>query len=932
MVKKAILFFTVLFMIFGCEPTVYEGAEKVENPTKSRSGYFNTDVTLGNDVVSVFNQYGESVSGFVLSEEGKYTITYTDGKTEKIVIDKTPPVINGFANTEQMLNLTTEKEIADNLGENAVSDNLSGYDYVYDAYWKDGRDPFKEGGGPGDYVRVYVAYDRAGNASEPFEWEITAYKFNGAAGEEVTLVLKEGAESLDGNSVKWHKELNDVTLTADVTGGTGPDTYTYVWTVDGEVQETVTNKLTLNSPEEKVYTVTLKVKDTGGMPAIKTVAIGFDQTAPVIQRGVKTLTGYTDEERLAFKESTSDLRIIESGSGVDTTKIEGKYVDTELAEIELFVPYKRTVTVTDNAGNVSEEFVYEIMFEGTAQEEDEAKMDGAVATPVPTDGFPLPSDSQVKWMQMEQYAFIHWGPNTFGTGQIGNGEWGNGYPAGAAAFRPGSNADTITQGWIDDVVTAGMTGIIMVAKHHDGFCLWDTVTTEYSVCKSGDGYSYHDEDYLKALIENMRDYNRAHSEAPLKLGVYVSPWDRNNWTYAGVDENGEFPYLEYVFRTQVTEVIEYVEEYGEGDVILFELWLDGANTPSGWYGGQLYNAHVAEGASVTVDILPNKRADVKSFQQNYNYSGKLNSNLTHRSVTLPSDWRARIYSVAQEVVDSYKPTEDHEVMIFGSQIRWVGNEQGWAGRTNWIMPASTDGQNPYGDENGTTVKPAEADMKTQNGWFYTAGEDKGAAKMIEFWYRSVGRNGTLLLNFSPDTSGVIPSYNLESAQTMWNTVSSDFDDNLAARAYKVSASHVRDNHINYSPYKVIDGDYETYWTVGDGRGSEEDEWIQVTFSEAISFNRIVLQENIRFGQRVKAFTVKYKNGEDDTWKTVTYPNMPTTISGDSNDPDVTTTIGYKRILRSNTVSATDVRVTFTNYRKDTRVPVVLSEFGLYLAD
>ncbi len=933
MVKKAILFFTVLFMIFGCEPTVYEGAEKVENPTKSRSGYFNTDVTLGNDVVSVFNQYGESVSGFVLSEEGEYTITYTDGKTEKIVIDKTPPVIKGFTNTEQMLNLTTEKEIADNLGENAVSDNLSGYDYVYDACWKDDRDPFVEGGGPGDYVRVYVAYDRAGNASEPFEWEITAYNFNGAAGEEVKLDLKEGEKILDGNSVEWHKELNGVTLTANVTGGTG--SYTYEWTVDGKVQETVPeNELTISSPEEKVYTVTLKVKDEGGMPAIKTVAVGFDQTAPVIQRGVKTLTGYNmAEDRLAFEETAATLRIIENGSGVNT--INGRYVDDPLEVIKLNTPYKRTVTVTDKAGNVSEEFVYEIMFEGTAQEEDEAKMDGAVATPVPTGDFPLPSDSQVKWMQMEQYAFIHWGPNAFGAGQIGDGEWGNGYPAGADAFRPvGNDADTITQGWIDAVVTAGMTGIIMVAKHHDGFCLWDTVTTEYSVCKSGKNYEYHNEDYLKALIENMRDYNRAHSDAPLKLGVYVSPWDRNNWTYAGVDDEGKFPYLEYVFRTQVTEVVHYVEKYGEGDVILFELWLDGANTPSGWYGGQLYDAHVREGASVTVPILDNGRADFTKFEQNYNYAGKLNFNLSHRNVTLPSDWRNRIYTVAQEVVNSYKPTDDHEVMIFGSQIRWVGNEQGWAGRTNWIMPPLTSANldNTVGGENATTVKPAEADMKTQNGWFYTAGEDKGAAKMIEFWYRSVGRNATLLLNFSPDRSGVIPSYNLESAQTMWNTVSSDFDDNLAARAYKVSASNIRDNHIDYSPYNVIDGDYETYWTVGDARESEENEWIQVTFSEAISFNRIVLQENIRFGQRVKAFDVEYKNGEDDEWKTVSYPNMPTTISGDSDAPDATTTIGYKRILRSNTVSATDVRVTFTNYRKDTRVPVVLSEFGLYLAD
>ena len=305
---------------------------------------------------------------------------------------------------------------------------------------------------------------------------------------------------------------------------------------------------------------------------------------------------------------------------------------------------------------------------------------------------------------------------------------------------------------------------------------------------------------------------------------------------------------------------------------------------------------------------------------------KLNFNISHRSVSLPSDWRNRIYTVAQEVVDSYKPTADHEVMIFGSQIRWVGNEQGWAGRTNWIMPASTDGQNPYGGENATTVKPAEADMKTQNGWFYTAGEDKGAAKMIEFWYRSVGRNATLLLNFSPDRDGVIPSNNLTSARTMWNTVSSDFDDNLAARAYKVSASNIRDNHIDYSPYKVIDGDYETYWTVGDARGSEEDEWIQVTFSEAISFNRIVLQEYIALGQRVKSFTVEAQD-ESGAWKSVELPNMPYTIHGDNSSPDETTTIGYKRILRTAKTTAKAFRLTINESRKP--VPFLISELGLY---
>ena len=195
------------------------------------------------------------------------------------------------------------------------------WEWEYDAYWKDGRDPFKEGGGSGDYVRVYVAYDRAGNKSEPFELEITAYEFNGADGQEVKLDLKEGEQSLDGNSVKWYKELNAVTLTADVTGGT--EKYTYVWTVDGKVQTVTGNELTISNLEEKKYTVTVKVKDTGGMPAIETVAVGFDQTAPVIQRGVKTLPGYTSEDRLTFRESASTLRIIENGSEVDT--IDGRY-------------------------------------------------------------------------------------------------------------------------------------------------------------------------------------------------------------------------------------------------------------------------------------------------------------------------------------------------------------------------------------------------------------------------------------------------------------------------------------------------------------------------------------------------------------------------------------------------------------------------------
>lgn len=919
--RRSLLMIFAAFLI-GC-PSGFDESQgaftETQNPTKQRSGYFNKDVTLGDDVVSITDQYGEVVIGYKLTEEGSYTIQYTDGKTETIVIDKTAPWIS-FVNSSATYDLYTNTPFEDSLPENAVRDEGgSGYDGEWHAVWKDGKEPTE----PGEYVRVYTVYDNAGNASEPYMWSVVVYDSQGLGSlSAITITPSTGFQKPDDAEVYWYKDkTSNITLTVgEVTGGTAP--YIYAWRKGNEdfTAGEQTYAIPSDSLTEGVVSYVVKVTDAGGQIATKTINIGFDQTAPVVQRAPKVLTGYmTNEVRLAFQETSALLKIIEIHSGVAT--IQGSWKDNP-AKIDMFTPYERTVTVTDNAGNTSAAFTYTVTFQGTMQEEDEAAMTGT-ATAVSTDGFPLPSQAQIDWMAMGQYAFIHWGPNAFS-----NAEWGNGYPAGANSFRPTRSADVITQEWIDDIVTAGMTGLIFVAKHHDGFCLWDTVTTEYSVCKSGEGYSYYNEDILVALVQNMKEYNLSHPGQELKLGVYVSPWDRNHWTY-GAEDEGKYPYLEYVLRTQITEVIECVETVGEGHVTMFELWLDGANTPSGWYGGKTYAQHKADGASVSVTVLDNGRADVDSFRQTYDWAGKVNvQNPSHSNVSLPSDWRNRIYSMAQEVVDSYEPAE---IMIFGTQIRWVGNEQGWAGRTNWITVSKglADNLCMYGSEEGDIVRPAEADMKTQNGWFYTPNEDKGSAKMIEFWYRSTGRNGTLLLNFSPDTTGKIPSNNLSSAQTMWKTISSDFAENLAGKVFRVTASNTRDNALDYSQYNVIDGDYETYWSVDDNR-TEGNEWIQLTFSEPVSFNRIVLQENIALGQRVKEFKVEYSDNGT-TWQTVTYPNMPTSISGDTNNPDVTTTIGFKRILRSDTVRANHVRVTFTNYRNDTRVPVALSELGIYLA-
>lgn len=939
---RGLIFLLAVIGFIGCpNPTDQGGGSVKPKPTEKREGLFNQDIKLGDDVKSVVNRFGEPVHERVLTEEGAYTVTYTDEKKAVMILDKTAPQLK-FVNTSATFDLYQQIPFEDSVPGTAYEDAVfsmcseemailgySGIDsYVtYSATWQGGKVPTT----PGTYVRVYTVTDQAGNTASPFEWPVIVYDSKGNPPFETGSILVEGGNPISEQTTYWFKEISSLTFSLpDCTAGGNPS---YSWKVNQQEKSTAaTLSLSQSDLKEGAYLITAAVKDEGGQVGWTSVSVVIDLTKPVVKKGPAFVYGYSIEERKNFNETIGLMQIEETGSGVKEIKGEFQPTVPSDQDVQLNQPYTRSVVVTDKAGNVSDPFTYTIIFKGSMQEDDEKNMTGTDATPVSAAGFPTPTPAQIDWMAMGQYAFIHWGPNAFGAGRIGNGEWGNGYPYGAEAFKPTRSADEITQGWINDIVTAGMTGLVFVAKHHDGFCLWDTVTTQYSVCKQGSNYSYYGEDFLKALILNMKQYNESHPEAPLKLGVYVSPWDRNNWTYGGVEQVADgkdfYPYLEYVFRTQITEVIEYVETYGDGKVSLFELWLDGANTPSGWYGGKSYAEHKAEGASVSVEIDPTtKRSKIQTFNEVYDWESKVeNPNETMREIELPDDWRDRIYAVAQEVVDSYNTAYSTEVMIFGSQIRWVGNEQGWAGRTNWIT-----GYGVSGEEKNNKVIPAEADMKTQDGWFFTPNEDKGSAKMIEFWYRSVGRNATLLLNFSPDTAGRIPSYNLNSAQKMWETVSSDFADNIAVRVSRITASNIRNNHRNFSPYKVIDGQYDTYWSVDDAAGAGSDQWIQLEFDEAVSFNRVVLQENIAFGQRVRSFTVEYRNGKKDTWKILSYSNMPTTISGDTDDPDITTTIGFKRILRLNTVSATDVRVILKEYRNGEKVPVALSEVGLYYA-
>ncbi|WP_422081517.1 alpha-L-fucosidase [Ulvibacterium sp.] len=458
----------------------------------------------------------------------------------------------------------------------------------------------------------------------------------------------------------------------------------------------------------------------------------------------------------------------------------------------------------------------------------------------PTPVGPTPSERQLAWQNLEYYAFIHFNMNTFT-----DMEWGTGGES-PTQFDP-SELDAMQ--WAKVAKQAGMKGIIITAKHHDGFCLWPTKTTEHSVVnspwKNGRG------DLLKDLSEACKAYG-------LKFGVYLSPWDRNHADY------GKPEYVK-IFHEQLRELLT---DYGP----VFEVWFDGANGGSGFYGG----------ANET------RKIDNKTYYQ---------------------------WDKAMAIVRELQP----DAVIFsdgGPDIRWVGNEEGWANETNWSIMRRDEiypGWPRYkelrsGHEDGTHWLPAEADVSIRPGWYYHPREDhqvKGLPHLLDIYYKSVGRNASLLLNLPVDTRGLVHETDVRQLMALRNQLDKDFANDLA-KDLKISATDERENGSEFSVEKTVDGNPETFWSTNDGVASAS---LTLTFDKPTEVNRILLQEYIPLGQRVQDFSLEAE------------------IDGGWVEMDRQTTIGYKRILRFETVQATGIRVNFL----EAKGPLAIANLELYRA-
>jgi alpha-L-fucosidase len=424
----------------------------------------------------------------------------------------------------------------------------------------------------------------------------------------------------------------------------------------------------------------------------------------------------------------------------------------------------------------------------------------------------VPSDRQLIWHGMEYHAFIHFGPNTFT-----DIEWGHGNES-PDVFYP---SELDCRQWAKAIKDAGMEGVIITAKHHDGFCLWpsehSTHTVRESKWRNGKG------DVLKELSEACKEFG-------IKFGVYLSPWDRNHPTYFTAEYNN-------VFKKMLEEVLS---NYGD----VYYVFFDGA-----------------------FSMGPDGK------RQEYDWDG------------------------FTEVVRRCQP----DAVIFsdgGPDVRWIGNERGYAAETNWCTVKAglfypgiigVNDQLQTGHEDGDLWIPSEVNTSIRPGWFYHQKEDnqvKSLNTLVDNWYHSVGMNSNFLLNLPPDRRGLIHKNDITRLTELKQYLDEAFAIDYAKTA-SIKATNSRGQAFNTK--KAIDGDPETYWATKNGVLEAS---LELDFRKPAEINAVLIQEFIPLGQRVKSFSVDVLSNE-------TFERVATGV-----------TVGNRRIVKFETVNTHRLRINF----------------------
>jgi alpha-L-fucosidase len=421
--------------------------------------------------------------------------------------------------------------------------------------------------------------------------------------------------------------------------------------------------------------------------------------------------------------------------------------------------------------------------------------------------------------------FLHFGVNTYT-----DREWGTGRED-PDLFYP--RALDVGQ-WANVARQTGFRTLILTAKHHDGFALWPSRYTEHSV--RGSDWRGGGGDVVRDLAD------RAKSQG-LRLGLYLSPWDRHEPAYGD-----EVAYNQFYLG----QLAELLTDYGP----VAEVWFDGAKGP-----------------------------EAKDMEYDFDAYWALVRQLQPAAVIFSDE---------------------------GPDVRWIGNENGFAGSTNWSMldrsrvsvgNADTEYLN-RGDPSGTDWVPGECDVSIRQGWFWHEDQrPKELEDLLEIYFKSVGRNCVLLLNVPPNREGRLDAADVARLYEFRDALDAIFRADAAA-GKRVLASNVRGGSPEFAAAATVDGDPSTYWAADD---SVRRAFLEFDLGIETAFNVVRIQEPIQLGQRVSAYRIEANvNGH---WQVL--------FAG--------TTIGYKKLDRVEITSARHVRLVII----DSRETPLISEVGIH---
>jgi len=413
------------------------------------------------------------------------------------------------------------------------------------------------------------------------------------------------------------------------------------------------------------------------------------------------------------------------------------------------------------------------------------------AVPPPPPFGPVPSLRQWRWHQLGFYGFLHFTTNTFT-----DLEWGFGDES-PALFNP---TDFDADALVAIAREAGMRGLILTCKHHDGFCLWPSRYTEHSVKNSP---------WRGGKGDVVREVSEACARQGLGFGVYLSPWDRNHALY------GRPEYVQY-YRNQLRELLS---EYGP----IFEMWHDGANGGDGFYGG-----------------AREKRTIDKTTYYGWEETWQIVRELQPDAV----------------IFSDVGP----DVRWCGNESGRAG-ETNWCtlNTDGWCPGFAVTEELNKGHEEGRRWLPAEVDVSIRPGWFYHAREDekvRSVDNLVDIYYQSVGRGANLLLNLPPDRRGRIHEVDAERLQGLRRILSATFAGDLA-RGASVTADNVRGNHPGYAAANLVGGDPNACWACDDGVTAAT---VTLDLPKPCRVDQVLLQEAVPLGQRVQAWALDAEQG------------------------------------------------------------------------